>query len=45
MGVNLRMALDKVSFWDDQERQRALNKQELEARKEVREEFKKWAIM
>ncbi|RVW54468.1 hypothetical protein CK203_068454 [Vitis vinifera] len=41
MGVNLRMALDKVSFWDDQERQRALNKQELEARKEVREEFKK----
>ncbi|XP_034710620.1 uncharacterized protein LOC117933367 [Vitis riparia] len=45
VGVNLRMALDKVSFWDDQERQRALNEQELEARKEAREEFKKWAIM
>ena len=45
MGVNLRMALDKVSFWDDQERHRALNEQELEARKEAREDFKKWAIM
>ena len=39
------MALGKVSFWDDQERQRALNEQELEARKEARAEFKKWAIM
>ena len=39
------MALGKVSFWDDQERQRTLNKQELEARKEAKEEFKKWAIM
>ncbi|RVW32661.1 Transposon TX1 uncharacterized 149 kDa protein [Vitis vinifera] len=45
VGVNLRMALDKVSFWDDQERHRALNEQELEARKEARAEFKKWAIM
>ncbi|RVW65636.1 Transposon TX1 uncharacterized 149 kDa protein [Vitis vinifera] len=45
VGVNLRMALDKVSFWDDQERQKALNEQELEARKEVREDFKKWVLM
>ncbi|KAJ9701497.1 hypothetical protein PVL29_006726 [Vitis rotundifolia] len=45
VGVNLRMALDKVSFWDDQERQRALNEQELEARKEAREDYKKWALM
>ncbi|RVW76004.1 hypothetical protein CK203_052807 [Vitis vinifera] len=30
---------------DDQERQRTLNEQELEARKEAKEEFKKWAIM
>ncbi|RVW44884.1 hypothetical protein CK203_109634 [Vitis vinifera] len=45
VGVNLRMALGKVSFWDDQERQRTLNEQELEARKEAKEEFKKWAIM
>ncbi|RVW49018.1 Transposon TX1 uncharacterized 149 kDa protein [Vitis vinifera] len=41
VGVNLRMALGRVSFWDDQERQRTLNEQELEARKEVKEEFKK----
>ncbi|RVW59604.1 Transposon TX1 uncharacterized 149 kDa protein [Vitis vinifera] len=45
VGVNLRMALGKVSFWDDQERQRTLNEQELEARKEAKEEFKKWAII
>ncbi|RVW24688.1 Transposon TX1 uncharacterized 149 kDa protein [Vitis vinifera] len=45
VGVNLRMALGKVSFWDDQERQRTLNEQELEARKEAKEEFKKWASM
>ena len=37
----MRVALDKVSFWDDQERQRVLNEQELEARKEAREDFKK----
>ena len=45
VGVNMRVALDKVSFWDDQERQRVLNEQELEARKEAREDFKKWALM
>ncbi|RVW87760.1 Transposon TX1 uncharacterized 149 kDa protein [Vitis vinifera] len=45
VGENLRMALGRVSFWDDQERQRTLNEQELEARKEAKEEFKKWAIM
>ncbi|RVX21330.1 hypothetical protein CK203_002101 [Vitis vinifera] len=44
-GVNKRLALDKVSFWDDQERLRVLNEQELEARKEAREDFKKWALM
>ena len=45
VGVNMRVALDKVSFWDDLERQRVLNKQELEAREEAREDFKKWALM
>ena len=45
MGVNKRLALDKVSFWDDQERLRVLNEQELKARKEAREDFKKWALM
>ncbi|RVW65755.1 LINE-1 retrotransposable element ORF2 protein [Vitis vinifera] len=44
-GVNKGLALDKVSFWDNQEQFRALNEQELEARKEAREEFKKWALM
>ena len=45
MGVNKRLALDRVSFWDDQEQLRALNRQELEARKEAREDFKKWVLM
>ena len=45
VGVNKRLALDRVSFWDDQERLRALSGLELEARKEVREDFKKWALM
>ena len=45
VGVNKRLALDKVSFWDDQERLRVLNEQELEARNEAREDFKNWALM
>ena len=43
--MNKRLALDRVSFWDDQEQLRVLNKQELEARKEAREDFKKWVLM
>ena len=34
-----------MSYWDNQERLRDLNEQELEARKEAREDFKKWALM
>ena len=34
-----------MSYWDNQERLRVLNEQELEARKEAREDFKKWALM
>ena len=45
VGVNKGLALDKVSYWDNQEQLRALNEQELEARKEAREEFKKWVLM
>ena len=45
MGVNKRLAVDIVSFWDDQEQLRVLNGQELEARKEAREDFKKWVLM
>ncbi|RVW72705.1 hypothetical protein CK203_056739 [Vitis vinifera] len=45
VGVNKRLALEKVSYWDNQERLRVLNEQELEVRKEAREDFKKWALM
>ena len=44
VGVNKRLALDRVSFWDDQERLRALSRLELEARKEDKEDFKKWHL-
>ena len=39
VGVNKRLALDKVSYWDNEERLRVLNEQELEARNEAREDF------
>ena len=45
VGVNKSLALEKVSYWDNQERLRVLNEQELEARKEAREDFKKWVLM
>ena len=45
VGVNKRLALDRVSFWDYQERLRVLNEQELKSRKEAMEDFKKWALM
>ncbi|RVW47682.1 hypothetical protein CK203_095454 [Vitis vinifera] len=44
-GGELEDGFGQSFFWDDQERQRTLNEQELEARKEAKEEFKKWAIM
>ncbi|RVX19563.1 hypothetical protein CK203_005041 [Vitis vinifera] len=40
VGVNKGLALDKVSYWDNQEQLRALNEQELEARKEAREDLR-----
>ncbi|RVW65596.1 putative ribonuclease H protein [Vitis vinifera] len=43
--VNKRLALDKVSHWDIQEQLRVLNDWELEARKEAKEDFKKWVLM
>ncbi|KAJ9680532.1 hypothetical protein PVL29_019761 [Vitis rotundifolia] len=43
--INKRLALDKVSYWDNQEQQRALNDWESEARKEAKEDFKKWVLM
>ena len=41
MGVNKRLALDRVSFWDNQEQLKVLSRLELKARKEAREDFKK----
>ncbi|RVW51474.1 hypothetical protein CK203_084032 [Vitis vinifera] len=37
VGVNKKLALDKVDFWDNQEKGRVLSMEELEARKEARE--------
>lgn len=41
VGVNKTLALEKVSFWDEQEKSRELYMEKVEARKEAREEFKK----
>ena len=41
VGVNKALAFEKVSFWDEQEKSRELSMEEVEARKEAREDFKK----
>ena len=43
--VNKSLALHQVNFWDIQERSRALSVKEEQARKEAREEYKKWVLM
>ncbi|RVW15364.1 LINE-1 reverse transcriptase-like [Vitis vinifera] len=45
VGVNKKVALDKVSFWDGQEKLRPLSLEELEARKVAKGDFEKWALM
>ena len=45
VGVNKKLALDKVDFWDGQEKLRPLSMEELEARKEAKGDFEKWALM
>ena len=45
VGVNKSLALDIVAFWDSKEKLRSLSMEELEARKEAKEDFKKWALM
>ncbi|RVW91675.1 LINE-1 reverse transcriptase-like [Vitis vinifera] len=45
VGVNKKLALDKVDFWDNQEKGRVLSMEELEARKEAKENFEKWVLM
>ena len=34
-----------MNFWDEQEKLRVLSMEEVEARKEAREGFKKWVLM
>ena len=45
MEVNNSLALQQVNFSDIQERSRALLVEEVEIRKEAREEYKKWVLM
>ncbi|KAJ9691486.1 hypothetical protein PVL29_013613 [Vitis rotundifolia] len=45
IGVNKTLALEKVSFRDEQEKSRELSMEEVKARKEAREDFKKWVLM
>ena len=39
------LALNQVDCWDAKEKTSTLSLEELEARKEVREEFKKWVTL
>ncbi|KAL6343127.1 hypothetical protein AAG906_019670 [Vitis piasezkii] len=39
------VALEQVQFWDAREKISRLNLEELEARKEAREEYKKWVLL
>ena len=38
-------ALEQVQFWDAREKISRLNLEELEARKEAREDYKKWVLL
>ncbi|RVW88076.1 Transposon TX1 uncharacterized 149 kDa protein [Vitis vinifera] len=46
-GIELRKnaALEQVQFWDAREKISRLNLEELEARKEAREDYKKWVLL
>ena len=39
------MALKQVEFWDEEEIVRLLAVHEMEARREAKEDFKKWALL
>ena len=39
------LALNQVEFWDAKEKTSKLSLEELEARKEAREEYKKWVLL
>ena len=43
--VNKAMALNQVEFWDKVEAARPLVVHELEARRDIKEDFKKWVLL
>ena len=45
LGANKKMALDQVEAWDNLEIERDLTLEESEAKKEAKENYKKWVIL
>ena len=43
--VKKSLALHQVTFWDEKEKLRALMVEEVKARKEAREDLKKWVFL
>ena len=43
--VNKAMTLNQVEFWDKVEAARPLVVHELEARRDIKEDFKKWVLL
>lgn len=43
--VKKALTLNQVAFWDTKDKSNTLSLEELEARKEAREEFKKWVFV
>ena len=42
--VKKTLALNQVDYWDTKEKTNTLSLEELEARKEAREDYKKWVV-
>ena len=45
VGVRKDLALNQVDYWDAKEKTSILSLEELEARKEVRKDYKKWVLL
>ena len=43
--VKKTLALNQVDYWDTKEKTNTLSLEELEARKEAREDYKKWVVL
>ena len=39
------LALDQMEFWDAKEKTNKLSLEEMEAKREAREEYKKWVLL